>query len=221
MVRTPLKFVCLLLGMMHASFAFADVYGYSDQDGSIYLTDNPPSMDYELLASTPVEAAKVLPPSSFQADLPQSETSIPTNLNSGSQVYHDVVNVAAEASGVESALLHAVITAESNYNPRAVSPKGAAGLMQLMPTTARRFGVSNLFDPAQNVRGGARYLAYLMGLFKNDFVLAVAAYNAGENSVIQHGNKVPPYPETRNYVIKVIDLYKRFARSKAGRKSET
>jgi len=82
-------------------------------------------------------------------------------------------------------------------------------LMQLMPFTAKRFGVNNSYDPSQNIQGGARYLAYLLKLFKNDFSLAVAAYNAGEDAVIQHGNKIPPYRETVNYVSKVMSIYKK------------
>jgi len=85
---------------------------------------------------------------------------------------------------------------ESNYNPYAVSPKGALGIMQLIPATARRFGVLDVFDPVDNIEGGARYLKYLLELFNGDYPLALAAYNAGENAVTRYG-AVPPYPETR------------------------
>lgn len=95
-------------------------------------------------------------------------------------------------------LMHSVIKVESNYNPNAVSPKGAMGLMQLIPATARRFGVSDAFDPIDNMRGGARYLRYLLDLY-GDYPLALAAYNAGEGAVARYGG-VPPYPETRNYL---------------------
>ena len=91
---------------------------------------------------------------------------------------------------------------ESNYNPRAVSPKGALGLMQLVPQTARRFGVSDVFDPVENVQGGAAYLKYLLDLYNNDLKLALAAYNAGEGAVAKYGD-VPPYAETRNYLVQV------------------
>jgi len=99
-------------------------------------------------------------------------------------------------------LVHSVIQVESNYDANAVSPKGALGLMQLIPSTARRFGVSNAFDPEDNVQGGARYLKYLLELYKGDEALALAAYNAGEGAVSRYGG-VPPYAETRDYVAKV------------------
>jgi soluble lytic murein transglycosylase-like protein len=99
-------------------------------------------------------------------------------------------------------LLHSVIKVESNYNPYAISSKGAQGLMQLIPATARRFGVSDAFNPVENIQGGARYLKYLMDLYHGDYPLALAAYNAGEEAVARYGG-VPPFPETRNYVVQV------------------
>ena len=101
-------------------------------------------------------------------------------------------------------------TAESAFNPNALSRAGASGLMQLMPDTARRYGVRNIFDPVENVHGGVRYLKDLLAMFNGDMKLALAGYNAGENAVIRAGNRVPPYPETQNYVPKVIDIYHRF-----------
>ena len=115
---------------------------------------------------------------------------------------------------LEPALLHAVISAESAYNPQAHSPKGARGLMQLMPDTAKRFGVADPFDSTANLHGGARYLRWLLDLF-TDVRLALAAYNAGEGAVQRYGNAIPPYPETRTYVRRVLDFY-RFYRSKTG-----
>lgn len=114
---------------------------------------------------------------------------------------------AGQGTGVDAALLHAVVQVESGYNPRAVSRTGAAGLMQLMPATAKRFGVRDRFDPLQNLRGGASYLAWLRDHFDGNLELALAAYNAGEGAVRRHGNRIPPYPETRSYVRKVLSLY--------------
>jgi len=111
----------------------------------------------------------------------------------------DLVERAAAQHSLPPALIHSVIKVESNYNPGAVSPKGALGLMQLVPSTARRFGVSDVFDPADNIQGGAKYLRYLLDLYGGDYPLALAAYNAGEGAVAKYGT-VPPYPETQNYL---------------------
>ena len=118
-----------------------------------------------------------------------------------------LVDMIAPSSGLEPQLLLAVISAESGFRAKAVSPKGAQGLMQLMPATARRMGVTDPFDPEQNVRGGARYLTELMRMFNDDLRLALAAYNAGENAVLRHGRAMPPYPETRQYVARVMKRY--------------
>lgn len=118
-----------------------------------------------------------------------------------SQLANTVERVARE-NQLSPQLIHSVIRAESNYDPYAVSPKGAFGLMQLIPATARRFGVSDVFDPADNIQGGARYLKYLLELYKGDNAMALAAYNAGEGAVARYGG-IPPYPETRNYVTQV------------------
>ncbi len=103
-------------------------------------------------------------------------------------------------------LLHAVIRAESAYQPNALSHAGACGLMQLMPATAKRFKVQNIWDPAENIEGGATYLRFLMDLFGNDLRLALAGYNAGENAVKRYDNQIPPYSETQNYVRKVLQF---------------
>ena len=110
----------------------------------------------------------------------------------------ELVKKTAEVHRLDPLLVHSVIQAESGYNPYALSPKGAQGLMQLMPATARRFGVANSFNVAQNLEGGVRYLKYLLDLFQDE-KLAVAAYNAGEEAVIRYRG-VPPYPETQDYV---------------------
>jgi soluble lytic murein transglycosylase-like protein len=113
------------------------------------------------------------------------------------------VESAAKRHDVDPLLVHSVIQVESNYNPYAVSPKGAQGLMQLMPATARRFGVRNTFDPEENIEGGVRYLKYLTSLFPDNPSLTLAAYNAGEGAVWKYGNTIPPYRETEQYVQRV------------------
>jgi soluble lytic murein transglycosylase-like protein len=125
-----------------------------------------------------------------------------------------VGRIAAEHS-LPPELVHSVIKVESNYNPNAVSSKGALGLMQLIPSTARRFGVADVFNPVENIQGGAKYLRYLLDLYNWDFRLALAAYNAGEAAVAKFGG-VPPYAETRNYIVLVgKQLEKHLAAKKA------
>ncbi len=115
------------------------------------------------------------------------------------QVY---IDDAAKKHGVETKLIEAVILAESSFNPQATSHKGAMGLMQLMPATAKGLGVEDAYDPAQNIEGGTKYLKQLLATYKNDTRLALAAYNAGEAAVAKYGG-VPPYKETQNYVRKI------------------
>jgi soluble lytic murein transglycosylase-like protein len=115
---------------------------------------------------------------------------------------NEAIRAISATQSLPPELVHSVIKIESNYNPLAVSPKGAQGLMQLMPATARRFGVSNAFDPVDNIQGGAKYLKYLLDLYKGNYELALAAYNAGEGAVEKYG-AVPPYPETLNYLVQV------------------
>ena len=183
--------------------ARADIFSFTDERGVVHFT-NIPSLDrrYKLIRR---EAGSSMPRSG-QSWMP-SEADI--------RRFTSIVEVAARSYGVEPALVHAVITAESGFNPNALSRKGASGLMQLMPDTARRYGVQNIFDPVQNVHGGVRYLKDLLAMFNGDMRLALAGYNAGENAVIRAGNRIPPYAETQNYVPKVIDFYHRF-RSRQG-----
>jgi soluble lytic murein transglycosylase-like protein len=117
-----------------------------------------------------------------------------------------LVEKTADEHQVDPKLVHAIIQVESNYNPRAVSSKGAEGLMQLIPATAERYGVQNTFNPRENIEGGVSYLKYLLGLFKGNVPLTLAAYNAGENAVIRKGG-IPHYAETVDYVQRVTDLY--------------
>jgi soluble lytic murein transglycosylase-like protein len=129
--------------------------------------------------------------------------------------YAAIILGACRRSGVEGELVHAMIWAESSFNPNAVSPAGASGLMQLMPETARLYGVSNVFDPEENIRAGVKMMGQLLAQFDGDVELALAAYNAGPNAVIRAGNRIPPHPETESYVPKVMDYYRRLQARKA------
>ena len=124
--------------------------------------------------------------------------------------YSSIIERASRAYGVDSALVHAVILAESSYDPDAISPAGASGLMQLMPETARYYGVKDLFDPSQNIQGGVKCLRDLLQQFDGNVELAIAAYNAGASAVIRAGRRIPPHTETIAYVPKVIDYYHQF-----------
>ena len=117
-----------------------------------------------------------------------------------------VIKQTAQRHDMDADLVRAIIQVESNFNPRAVSHKGAMGLMQLVPSTARHLGVNNVFNPVENVDAGVRFLKYLMSAFGGDLKLSLAAYNAGPKAVERHGG-VPPYPETKNYIKKIGDLY--------------
>jgi hypothetical protein len=122
----------------------------------------------------------------------------------------EVDNFIVEAGsrhGVDPVLLYAIMHQESTFKARAVSPKGARGLMQLMPGTAARYGVTNIFDPRQNIEGGARYMKFLLNLFDGDVNLALAGYNAGEGAVMKYGYRVPPYNETQEYVRRISRRY--------------
>lgn len=121
--------------------------------------------------------------------------------------YAGLIDKAAHDYGLDPYLVHAVVQVESGYNASAISSAGAIGLMQLMPETARRFGVTSRTSPEENVMGGARYLKLLLDMFNNNLRLAVAAYNAGEGAVMKYNYNIPPYQETQDYVKKVIALY--------------
>lgn len=186
---------CLLL----AAPACADIYSYTDANGTVHFSNVPDSRRYALFMRTTKEKTEV----------PLSSGRIWAM--SGNRVrFTPMVEEAANQNRLDPALLHALITTESGYNPHAVSPKGAVGLMQLMPDTAQRYGVSDRFDPAQNIQAGAHYLSDLLQMFNQDISLALAAYNAGENAVIKYGNNIPPYRETVAYVPKVLSHYRKF-----------
>ncbi|MEW6444431.1 MAG: lytic transglycosylase domain-containing protein [Pseudomonadota bacterium] len=174
------------------------MYQYQRPDNVIVLT-NIPDKSLPLISKRAYFAPK------GWADAPASSTRWTLNR----EAFDELIRSTALQQGVDPALVRAVVHAESGFNPRALSPKGATGLMQLMPATASRFGVSNIYDPVENVRGGVTYLRFLLNMFNQDARLAVAAYNAGENAVLKYGG-IPPYEETVTYVGRVLDLHGRY-----------
>lgn len=168
-----------LLLITLATPIMADIYKFVDKEGVAHFTNVPVDPRFEALGW---------------------EEEFERYIGS----YDGVIQKMAARYRVEPALIKAVIKAESNFDPSAVSRKGAIGLMQLMPGTAADMKVSDPYNPHQNIEGGTRYLRYLTGLFDNDLKLVVAAYNAGENAVIKYGRSIPPYKETREYVKRVI-----------------
>lgn len=177
------------------------LYGYVDDFGRIHLSALALDSRYVHIKPLPLRARLA------GVERPESR------LHDSAQSFLPQVAEAARTYQVDAALLQAMIAVESGYNPAAVSPKGAAGLMQLMPETAQRYGVADRFDPAQNIRGGAQYLRDLLHRFNNDVSLALAAYNAGEGAVIQSGGRIPALPETQVYVPKVLARYRSYLRN--------
>jgi soluble lytic murein transglycosylase-like protein len=187
---------------LSAGPALADIYMFKDERGVVHFT-NIPNGDKRFRMVRKEESTSDY---ARAAGLPQYVLPTAALIRQ----YSPIIETAAKTHGVDIALVHAVITAESGYNPRAVSRAGAQGIMQLMPDTARRFGVQNSFDATQNIHGGVKYLSELLTMFNGNRELAVAAYNAGENAVIRAGHRVPPYAETMHYVPKVLGLYRKF-----------
>lgn len=157
-------------------------------------------------------------PEQYKLTMPQADTSPPSltqitpEPGLSRHPFQREIAKAADEFKVDPALVHAVIQAESGYNASARSPKGAQGLMQLLPETAKRFGVATadlLWKPERNIRAGVAYLSSLLELFEQDLALVLAAYNAGENAVLRYGRQIPPFPETRDYVPKVLAIYNR------------
>ena len=198
----------------------ADAYQCVDSKGMIHLTNSPENcrgVIKTLVKLPPLPQHKPKPQdpavTALQFNLPKPPVkSKPKSVgvNDASRRYYaGAINQIAGQYGLDPNLMHAVISAESGYNPNAVSPAGAMGIMQLMPATAQRFGVADPYDPVANMHGGARYLRFLINLF-NDLNLALAAYNAGENAVARYGNTIPPYSETQTYVARVRRFYDQY-----------
>ena len=175
-----------------AIVAHADIYKYVDKEGVLHLTNVP--SDHNAKYVMILKEKRIL----FQPNIDVNK-------------YDDLITKAADKFKLDSALIKAVIKAESNFNHRAVSRVGAQGLMQLMPKTASDLKVEDSFHPEKNIEGGARYLRYLLNTYKGDLTLALAAYNAGEKAVAKYNYNVPPYRETQNYIKRVFSFYKSYS----------
>ena len=190
----------LLAGLLPVStVTYAEVYKYLDRQGRLHFTDRPmKGSGYRLLWRSGRDSKR-----SFESriDIASSDRN--------RHRFTPLIDEIAQKVRLKPALLHAVIKAESAYDPRALSRTGARGLMQLMPDTAKRYGVHDSWDPRSNLTGGAAYLRDLLVMFEHDLRLALAAYNAGENAVKKFGNQIPPYPETRAYVARVLSYYQK------------
>lgn len=175
--------------------AGAAIYAFTDERGTVHYSNVPSDPRYRLLIASPPEEG-------------DGRASILTLLQR-SQAYSGMIEHAAQANRLDPALVRAVIVAESGCDPQATSKRGARGLMQLMPQTARQYGVKNAFDPEQNIRAGSQYLRDLADRYQDDLQLVLAAYNAGPQAVDSHGRKIPQFRETLDYVPKVLRIYHR------------
>lgn len=183
--------------------AGADIYAYTDDAGVTHFSNVPTDARYQRLLDDDGE------PGREAARRDESWLA-------RSAEFDALIEQAARAVQLDAALLRAIIVVESGFDPRAVSRRGAVGLMQLMPATARRFGVADAFDPAQNIAAGARYMRVLIDRFDDDLELALAAYNAGEAAVERHGRRIPPYRETQRYVPRVLQVYRSLLEPRQG-----
>ena len=189
----------MIIACLGIANAGADIFVFTDETGTQHFSDMPDDSRYTLFMHS--ESPRVMAVESQRK---------PIFISKNRNIFSPEIKRAALTYQLDEALLHAVISAESGYNSRSISNKGAMGLMQLMPDTAKRFRVTNSFDPAQNIYAGAQYLSNLLVHFDNNLPLALAAYNAGENNVRKYGDQIPPFPETRAYVMKVMDNYQKF-----------
>ncbi|MBF0371273.1 MAG: lytic transglycosylase domain-containing protein [Magnetococcales bacterium] len=189
--------VCSLLSLFPV-IGWGDIYTYTDSKGVVHLTDRPPDSRYRLMMRTHKE---------------RGLSRAWGKSRGGSIKFDGTIREVALKYRLRPALIRAIIRVESNFDPNAVSNKGAVGLMQLMPATARQYGVINRWDPVANIQAGTRHLKGLLIKFDNDLLLSLAAYNAGEGAVKKYGNQVPPYPETQKYVAKVLEFYRKYDQS--------
>ena len=194
-LATALAVLCLSL---FAAPATAQIYSWRDGNGNLVLanTPQPGAGAGEIVRSYPA-----VPSHAVRAPGRMSATASDRAL-----MYDGIITEHARANDVRPDLVRAVVQVESAFNPRARSPKGAQGLMQLMPATAQQFGVKNAYNPEENVRAGVAYLRQLLDRYRNDEELALAAYNAGPGAVDKYGQNVPPYAETKNYVAQISQI---------------
>lgn len=190
--------VFFVLGLCLLKPVWASIYTFIADDGAVSLSNMPADSRYKVLVKEQDDPVAVSGSAGSEGSLARKAQ------------YDPLVREVARTYGLDSALLHAVISVESHYVPDAVSSKGAIGLMQLMPVTAKRYGVANALDPVQNLHGGAKCLRDLLKRFNNDVSLALAAYNAGESAVVRNGYRIPPYRETVAYVPKVLGFYRKY-----------
>ncbi len=184
----------LFLLILLSCEAGADVYKRTAADGRVYYTDTPiKGFKYKRIIRTK----------------PKSYAKAYKRLAKNKKKYTPIIAKAAAKYQIDEKLLHAVIQTESAYDVKAISSAGAVGLMQLMPATAKRYGVSNRKNAAENIDGGTHYIKDLFKMFDSNLDLVLASYNAGEGAVKKYNNAIPPYPETQNYVRKVLGLYKK------------
>jgi len=182
----------LLLALLAVSAPVrADIYKYEDPDGTLHFTDAPTDKRFKVFMKDIKKDKKLR--TAFKL----------TGYARDPAQFEPIIASCSREFGVDSSLVKAVIHAESGYNPSAVSPKGAQGLMQLMPKTAQGLKVADCMNPSDNIRGGVRYLRFLLDTFKGNESLALAAYNSGLSKVAKYGG-IPPYPETQDYVAKVL-----------------
>lgn len=196
-----LRFSIILALVLLSPVSWAsDIYGYVDSDGVAHFSNIPDLSRYRLVLR---EHDDVKTMDRYRLHRGNTEILAPFDAQ---RRYAQTILREAQANQLDPWLIDAVIAVESNHNPGALSPAGAAGLMQLMPDTAKRYGVANPYHAESNIRGGARYLRDLLSMFDGDLNLALAAYNAGENAVLRYGT-IPPYAETRDYVPRVMRKY--------------
>jgi soluble lytic murein transglycosylase-like protein len=213
-MSTGLHWVGWLLAVTLANSANAGLYGYVDDQGIIHLANHKLNPHFQLfkkpLSTSQNRGPRVATASASAPQstaLPASDTAPPPTNTRAASRFSEMITHTASQFQLDQRLLHSIIAVESGYNPNAVSPKGAIGLMQVMPATGRRFGITNLSDPQQNLIAGASYLRTLLLQFNANLPLVIAAYNAGEGAVQKYGNTIPPFNETRSYVSKVMSTY--------------